>query len=207
MMQWIWQARDRGAQPDRRRSARDADRPHRRPLAAGPAGTDMALLNAMLRQVIHDGLVDEAYLADAHERLGGGPRRRRAVHAGAGRAHHRRAGRADRGGGAAVRAGADLADHARARHRAQHPRRQQLPRLHQPGARPRAGRQARRRHDDDHRPGQRPGRARGRARRRTSCPATATSTCSRSASTSPTSGASRRRRCPRRAPPRPRWST
>jgi anaerobic selenocysteine-containing dehydrogenase len=27
-------------------------------------GTDVALLNAMLRQIIHDGLVDEAYVRD-----------------------------------------------------------------------------------------------------------------------------------------------
>ena len=38
VMQWIWRARDNGAQPDRARPARDADRPHRRPLAAGAPG-------------------------------------------------------------------------------------------------------------------------------------------------------------------------
>ena len=32
-------------------------------MAARPPGTDIALLNCMLRQVIHDGLVDEAYVA------------------------------------------------------------------------------------------------------------------------------------------------
>jgi assimilatory nitrate reductase catalytic subunit len=64
MMQWVWRARDRGAKlividPRQTPLARSADlwlplRP----------GTDVALLNAMLRQVIHDGLVDEAYLAE-----------------------------------------------------------------------------------------------------------------------------------------------
>jgi assimilatory nitrate reductase catalytic subunit len=63
MMQWVWRARDRGAKlivvdPRQTPLARSADlwlplRP----------GTDVALLNAMLRQVIVDGLVDEAYLA------------------------------------------------------------------------------------------------------------------------------------------------
>jgi assimilatory nitrate reductase catalytic subunit len=63
VMQWIWKARDRGAKlivvdPRQTPLARTADlwlplRP----------GTDVALLNAILRQVIHDGLVDEAYLA------------------------------------------------------------------------------------------------------------------------------------------------
>ncbi|HEX6535010.1 MAG TPA: molybdopterin oxidoreductase family protein [Gemmatimonadaceae bacterium] len=62
MMQWIWRARDRGARlvvidPRETPAARTADvwlplRP----------GTDIALLNAMLRVVIHEGLVDEAYL-------------------------------------------------------------------------------------------------------------------------------------------------
>jgi assimilatory nitrate reductase catalytic subunit len=63
MMQWVWRARDHGAKlivvdPRQTPLARSADlwlplRP----------GTDVALLNAMLRQVIVDGLVDEAYLA------------------------------------------------------------------------------------------------------------------------------------------------
>jgi len=63
MMQWIWQARDRGASlivadPRETPIARTADLW----LPVRP-GTDVALLNAMLRQVIEDGLVDEAYLA------------------------------------------------------------------------------------------------------------------------------------------------
>jgi assimilatory nitrate reductase catalytic subunit len=64
VMQWIWQARDRGAtfivvDPRETPAARTADlwlpiRP----------GTDVALLNCMLRQLIKDGLVDEAYVAE-----------------------------------------------------------------------------------------------------------------------------------------------
>src|SRR5690242_1654431 len=62
MMQWIWQARDRGAalivvDPRETPLARTADLW----LPVKP-GTDPALLNAMLRQIITDGLVDEAYL-------------------------------------------------------------------------------------------------------------------------------------------------
>jgi assimilatory nitrate reductase catalytic subunit len=64
VMQWIWRARDRGAalivvDPRETPIARTADiwlpvRP----------GTDVALLNAMLRVIIHEGLVDEAYLRE-----------------------------------------------------------------------------------------------------------------------------------------------
>ncbi len=62
MMQWIWQARDRGAalivvDPRETPLARTADLW----LPVKP-GTDPALLNALLRQIITDGLVDEAYL-------------------------------------------------------------------------------------------------------------------------------------------------
>jgi assimilatory nitrate reductase catalytic subunit len=63
MMQWLWRARDRGAKlivadPRETATARTADlwlplRP----------GTDVALLNAILRVVIHEGMTDEAYLA------------------------------------------------------------------------------------------------------------------------------------------------
>jgi assimilatory nitrate reductase catalytic subunit len=64
VMSWIWQARDRGAKlividPRETPIARTADLW----LPVKPGG-DVAVLNAMLRQVIHDGLVDEAYLAD-----------------------------------------------------------------------------------------------------------------------------------------------
>jgi assimilatory nitrate reductase catalytic subunit len=64
LMNWIWKARDNGARlivvdPRQTMAARTADvwlpvRP----------GTDMVVLNAMLRQVIHDGLVDEQYVAE-----------------------------------------------------------------------------------------------------------------------------------------------
>jgi assimilatory nitrate reductase catalytic subunit len=62
-MSWIWQARDRGASlivvdPRETPIARTADLW----LPVRP-GTDIALLNAMLRQIIHDGLLDEPYLA------------------------------------------------------------------------------------------------------------------------------------------------
>jgi assimilatory nitrate reductase catalytic subunit len=63
VMSWVWQARDRGTalivvDPRETPIARTADLW----LPVKP-GTDVALLNAMLRQVIADGLVDEAYLA------------------------------------------------------------------------------------------------------------------------------------------------
>lgn len=63
-MNWIWQARDRGASlivldPRETATARTADLW----LPARP-GTDIAVLNAMLRQIVHDGLVDEAYLRE-----------------------------------------------------------------------------------------------------------------------------------------------
>jgi assimilatory nitrate reductase catalytic subunit len=61
-MQWIWRARDRGASlivvdPRETPIARTADLW----LPVRP-GTDIALLNAMLRVIVHDGLVDEDYL-------------------------------------------------------------------------------------------------------------------------------------------------
>jgi assimilatory nitrate reductase catalytic subunit len=62
MMQWIWRARDKGAKlividPRETPLARTADLW----LPVKP-GTDIAVLNALLRQVIADGLVDEEYL-------------------------------------------------------------------------------------------------------------------------------------------------
>ncbi|MCC7104024.1 MAG: molybdopterin oxidoreductase family protein [Chloroflexi bacterium] len=62
VMSWVWQARDRGAtlivvDPRETPIARTADLW----LPVKP-GTDVALLNAMLRQLSVDGLVDEAYL-------------------------------------------------------------------------------------------------------------------------------------------------
>jgi assimilatory nitrate reductase catalytic subunit len=63
LMRWIWQARDNGARlivmdPRQTGVARTADLW----LPVKP-GTDIAVLNAMLRQIIHDGLVDEDYVA------------------------------------------------------------------------------------------------------------------------------------------------
>ena len=63
LMKWIWQARDNGARlivmdPRQTPVARTADLW----LPVRP-GTDVAVLNAMLRQIIHDGLVDEEYVA------------------------------------------------------------------------------------------------------------------------------------------------
>ncbi|MCZ7569094.1 MAG: nitrate reductase [Ardenticatenaceae bacterium] len=63
VMSWIWRARDRGASlividPRETPIARTADLW----LPVRP-GTDSAVLNAMLRVVIHEGLVDEAYVA------------------------------------------------------------------------------------------------------------------------------------------------
>ena len=64
VMHWLWQARDHGAtlivvDPRETPMARTADLW----LPVRP-GTDIALLNCMLRQVIHDGLVDDAYVAE-----------------------------------------------------------------------------------------------------------------------------------------------
>jgi assimilatory nitrate reductase catalytic subunit len=61
-MQWLWRARDRGARlivldPRETPTARTTDLW----LPVRP-GTDLAVLNAMLRQLIHDGLTDEAYI-------------------------------------------------------------------------------------------------------------------------------------------------
>ena len=61
---WLWKARDAGARlivvdPRETATARTADLW----LPVKP-GTDVALLNAMLRQLIRDGLVDEAYVRD-----------------------------------------------------------------------------------------------------------------------------------------------
>lgn len=63
-MQWIWRARDRGARlivvdPRETPIARTADLW----LPVRPGG-DVALLNAMLRVIIEDGLVDEAYVRE-----------------------------------------------------------------------------------------------------------------------------------------------
>jgi assimilatory nitrate reductase catalytic subunit len=63
VMNWLWQARDHGAKlivvdPRETPLARTADLW----LPVRP-GTDIALLNCLLRQVIHDGLVDEAYVS------------------------------------------------------------------------------------------------------------------------------------------------
>lgn len=63
-MQWLWRARDRGASlividPRETPTARTADLW----LPVKP-GTDIAVLNAMLRQIIHDGLTDDAYIRD-----------------------------------------------------------------------------------------------------------------------------------------------
>jgi assimilatory nitrate reductase catalytic subunit len=63
-MQWLWRARDRGASlividPRETPTARTADLW----LPVKP-GTDVAVLNAILRQIIHDGMVDEAYVRE-----------------------------------------------------------------------------------------------------------------------------------------------
>lgn len=63
-MTWLWRARDNGApliviDPRETATARTADLW----LPVRP-GTDIAVLNALLRQVIHDGRVDEAYVRE-----------------------------------------------------------------------------------------------------------------------------------------------
>lgn len=63
-MQWLWRARDNGASlivldPRETATARTADLW----LPVRP-GTDLAVLNCMLRQLIHDGLVDETYVRE-----------------------------------------------------------------------------------------------------------------------------------------------
>ena len=76
MMQWVWRARDQGASlividPRETPLARTADLW----LPVRP-GTDVAVLNAMLRQIIVDGLIDEEYL---RERTNGWEQVREAV--------------------------------------------------------------------------------------------------------------------------------
>jgi len=68
MMNWLWKARDRGASmivmdPRETATARTADLW----LPVRP-GTDIAVLNCMLRQLMHDGRIDDAYV---HERTMG----------------------------------------------------------------------------------------------------------------------------------------
>jgi assimilatory nitrate reductase catalytic subunit len=63
LMKWLWQARDNGASlivldPRQTAVARTADLW----LPVKP-GTDIAVLNCLLRQIVHDRLVDEAYVA------------------------------------------------------------------------------------------------------------------------------------------------
>jgi assimilatory nitrate reductase catalytic subunit len=64
VMKWLWRARDNGAKlivldPRETPIARTADLW----LPVRP-GTDIAVINAILRQVIHEGQIDEAYLAE-----------------------------------------------------------------------------------------------------------------------------------------------
>ncbi len=160
-MQWIWRARDRGASlividPRETPIARTADLW----LPVRP-GTDIAVLNAMLKVMHRRGIRRYGLSARAHHRLGSGagvgPRRL----ARGGRTPLRRTHGTHRHGGAYIRWGGDLAHPARERDRAQHARRRQLPRLHQSGAGARAGRQTGRRQHDAHRTGERPGRPGG----------------------------------------------
>ena len=72
-------------------------------LAVRP-GTDVALLNAMLRVAIHEGHVDKQFVADRTEGFGAVRRRGRAVDAGRRRGAVRRAGGRDPRGRAHVRA-------------------------------------------------------------------------------------------------------
>lgn len=62
VMQWLWKARDNGARlivldPRETATARTSDLW----LPVRP-GTDIVVLNAMLRQIVHDGVVDEEYV-------------------------------------------------------------------------------------------------------------------------------------------------
>ncbi|MGN6699151.1 MAG: molybdopterin oxidoreductase family protein [Thermomicrobiales bacterium] len=64
VMKWLWRARDNGAKlivldPRETPIARTADLW----LPVRP-GTDIAVINAILRQVVHEGQIDEAYLAE-----------------------------------------------------------------------------------------------------------------------------------------------
>ena len=76
MSNYVWGARDRGAEADRRRSARDAARAHRRPVRAAAAGDRRAFFNGVLHVIEREGLLDEAFIADADRGLGGRPRDR-----------------------------------------------------------------------------------------------------------------------------------
>ena len=67
-------------------------------------GTDAALAFALLHVIEREGLLDEAFLAERTDRLGGSPADAGRLHPGVGRGRHRRPGGADRGGGKNLRA-------------------------------------------------------------------------------------------------------
>ena len=93
-MQFFDAGRARGAQHIVVDPRRTADRPRARRCTCSPRpGTDLALANGLLHIAIREGLVDEEYVARAHHGVRRGPRRRRLVLAGPGRADHRRPGR------------------------------------------------------------------------------------------------------------------
>ena len=123
-------------------------------------GTDIALANAIGREIIHAGLVNEAFVDRATTGFEDYRRRGGAVHAGARRGDHRRPGRADPGAGARLRPrrpGPDLLDAGH--HRA--PQRGRLRvRADQPGAADRARRALRLRAGAAARAEQRAGRRR-----------------------------------------------
>ncbi len=66
-------------------------------------GTDVALMLAMIHVLVRDGLIDDEWVADAHDRLRRPRRPRRRVDAGASRGDHRRRRRRDRAPGHGLR--------------------------------------------------------------------------------------------------------
>ena len=171
-------------------------------------GTDVALLNAMLRRDHPRRAGGRGVPRSAHHRLGRGARKRsRTVHAGAGRAALRRAGgeRSWRRRGSTGGRATSLIMHARGIEHSTHGVNNCLACINLALARGQVGK-----------PGggtmMLTGQGNGQGGREVGqkanqFPATATSTCWKTGSTSPMSGASRSRSCRRRAPPPPRWCT
>ena len=197
MMQYVWGARDRGAKlivvdPRETPMARTADE-H---VALRP-GTDTAFFNGVLHVLVREGMTDERFIAD--HTVGWEDVRDAVAAYDAASASARSAASTRARSSAWRRCGATAAallGGARARDRAAHPGRRQLPRVHQrrpspPGQIGRVGRRLR----DAHRPGQRPGRPRARPEVRHAPRRPRPRRTPSTAPTSPASGASTRPTC------------
>ena len=158
---YLWQARENGAQAHRARSAHDADRPHRRSLHPGALGRRHRRLQRHAAR--HDRSAAGSTATSSPRTRPAGTRSRRSSQRYTPEYAAKIAGvpasmivRAAEMWGPAD----DQLPAARARHRAPLEGRRELHGRHQPGGGHRPHRPRRLRLRDDHRPGQRPGRAR-----------------------------------------------